>query len=190
MPRIAPTTQALLLANVALFALNALLGGALDDSLALWPIGDGFEPWQILTYSFLHEGLAHIALNMFALYMFGSDVERVWGQKRFLTYYFVCVVSAALTQLLFLWVTGDLFPTVGASGGIFGLLLAFALLFPSRRIVLLPIPIPMPAWLFVTLYGAVELIQGVTGSAAGVAHFAHLGGMLGGWLLLQYSRRR
>ena len=190
MPRIPPATQALLWVNFGAYLLSALAGGALFDDLALWPVGDGFEPWQLVTYSFLHEGLPHIALNMFALYMFGSDVERVWGAKRFLTYYFTCVVSAALTQLLFLWWTGDLFPTVGASGGVFGLLLAFALLFPHRRIILIIPPIPMPAWLFVTLYGVIELVQGVTGTAAGVAHFAHLGGMLGGWLLLQYSRRR
>jgi len=190
-----PGTQALLWINVIAFLLDSYLGGRLSQELALWPIGSdaaggtGFLPWQLITYSFFHEGFSHIFLNMLGLVMFGSDIERVWGRSRFLTYYFSCVLSAGLTQLVFTWVTGSMGPTVGASGGVFGLLLAFALLFPRRTVILIFPPIPMPAWLFVTVYGVIELLQGVTGTQAGVAHFAHLGGMLGGWLMIRYGRR-
>ncbi|HXY04961.1 MAG TPA: rhomboid family intramembrane serine protease [Burkholderiaceae bacterium] len=191
-----PGTQALLWTNVIAFLLDSYLGGRLSQELALWPIGSdtaggtGFLPWQLVTYSFFHEGFSHIFLNMLGLVMFGSDIERVWGRSRYLTYYFTCVLSAGLTQLLFTWATGSVGPTVGASGGVFGLLLAFALLFPRRTVILIFPPIPMPAWLFVTVYGVIELLQGVTGTQAGVAHFAHLGGMLGGWLMIRYGRRR
>ena len=191
-----PGTKLLLWMNLIAFVLDTyFLGGALSTQLALWPIGSdaigapGFMPWQLLTYCFFHQGWMHIFFNMFGLVMFGSDCERVWGTPRFLTYYFTCAISAALVQLIFSYVTGSLAPTVGASGGLFGLLLAFALLFPHRRMIMIPIPIPMPAWAFVTLYGLVELYTGVTGTQAGVAHFAHLGGMLGGWLMMRYGRR-
>ena len=191
-----PGTQMLLWMNVAAFLLDLFLGGRLSAELALWPLGSeaagapGFLPWQLLTYSFFHEGFFHIFLNMLGLAMFGSDIERVWGRSRFLTYYFACVVSAGITQLIFTAVTGTFGPTVGASGGVFGLLLAFALLFPRRTVVLLIPPIPMPAWLFVTIFGCIELYEGFMGTQAGVAHFAHLGGMLGGWLMIRYGRAR
>ena len=194
---IPPGTRALLWMNVAAFLLdNYILDGRLSFELALWPIGasepgaPGFMVWQLLTYSFFHQGFTHIFFNMFGLVMFGGDVERVWGRNRLLSYYFTCVLLAGVVQLLFAWVTGSEAPTIGASGGLFGLLLAFALLFPQRKIILLILPVPMPAWIFVTLYGLAELFMGVTGTEAGVAHFAHLGGMLGGWLMLRYGRGR
>jgi len=194
---IPPGTQTLLWMNVVAFLVDGyLMGGRLSEELALWPIGSeavgapGFMPWQLITYSFFHEGFAHIFLNMLGLVMFGSDVERVWGRNRYLTYYFTCVLSAGITQLVFTWATGSVYPTVGASGGIFGLLLAFALLFPRRTVMLILPPIPMPAWLFVTIYGLIELFQGVSGTQSGIAHFAHLGGMLGGWLMIRYGRAR
>jgi membrane associated rhomboid family serine protease len=196
MPSLPPGTQLLLIANFVVYLLQALgLSGPLEQWLALWPLqnvddGASFYPWQLVTYSFLHGGITHLLFNMLALYMFGSDVERVWGRSRYLTFYFVCVVSAGLTQLLVMPMIGVYMPTVGASGGVFGLLLAFAMLFPTRRIMLLFPPIPMPAWVFVTGYGLLELYYGVTGTSAGVAHFAHLGGMLGGYLLIRYGRGR
>jgi membrane associated rhomboid family serine protease len=176
-------------------------GNQLIVPFALWPLNTGaaygpelgasFAPWQLVTYSFLHGGMAHLFFNMLALFMFGSDLERLFGQRRYLTYYFVCVVTAAVAQLaVSASAGGPPYPTVGASGGVFGLLLAFGLTFPRRTILLIFPPIPMPAWLFVTLYGLLELYLGVTGTQSGVAHFAHLGGMLGGWLLLQYWRGR
>lgn len=161
---------------------------------ALWPIsGNPFEPsfrpWQILTYSFLHGGLAHFFLNMFALFMFGGELERFLGSKRILNLYIVSVIGAGLVQLMVASNSGpSSYPTIGASGGVFGLLLAYAMYFPRRRILLLFPPIPMPAWLFVTIYGIVELLLGVTGTMAGVAHFAHLGGMVGAWFLIRFWR--
>jgi membrane associated rhomboid family serine protease len=128
---------------------------------------------------------------MFALFMFGRALEYFWGSRRFVVFYFACVISAAATQLLTSYLSaGPMEPTVGASGGVFGLLLAFAMYFPRQRITLLFPPIPMPAWLFVTLYGVLELVLGVTNTQAGVAHFAHLGGMLGGALVILYWRAR
>jgi membrane associated rhomboid family serine protease len=185
---IPPGTQTLIGLNVIAFALQAFLGGAFFHSLALWPIGSEFGPWQVLTYGFLHGGLMHLLFNMFGLYMFGSDIESVWGQRRYVTYYLTCVVTAAIAQLIVTWMTGSVYPTVGASGGVFGLLLAFGMMFPRRVVVLLIPPVPMPAWLFVTLYGLIELYLGITGTASGVAHFAHLGGMVGGYLLIRYWR--
>jgi len=120
------------------------------------------------------------------LWMFGSDLERLWGPKRYLQYYFACVLTAAGTQLLFAALTGAIYPTIGASGGIFGLLLAFGMMFPNRIIMPLFPPIPMKAKYFVAIFGGLELLFGVTGTMEGVAHFAHLGGMLGGFLMIRY----
>ncbi len=189
-----PITTALVVANVAVFLLQNVLPG-LEGPLALWPLHASrfaadvsFEPWQLVTYAFLHGGLFHIAFNMFALYMFGGPLEQVWGGRRYAIYYFVCVVSAAIAQLITAQISGAIYPTVGASGGVFGLLLAFAIYFPHTRIMLLFPPIPMPARVFVVLYAAIELVLGVTGTQEGVAHFAHLGGMVGGYILLRWWR--
>ena len=185
---IPPGTQTLIGLNLISYAVNAFLNNALFGNFALWPFGPQFAPWQILTYGFLHGGLTHLLFNMFGLYMFGSDIENVWGQRRFVIYYLTCVVTAALAQLAVTWLTGSFYPTVGASGGLFGILLAFGMMFPRRVVVLLIPPIPLPAWLFVTLYGLIELYFGITGTATGVAHFAHLGGMVGGYFMIQYWR--
>jgi membrane associated rhomboid family serine protease len=188
-----PLTRTLIFCNIAVFMAQMALGPVLIEWFGLWPLSGAvleFLPWQLLTYSFLHGGMTHLALNMFALYMFGGEIESLLGSRRFFSLYFASVVSAALLQLLVSSQVGGAGPTVGASGGVFGLLLAFALFFPRRTLVLLFPPIPMPAWLFVTLYGLIELTLGVTGSASGVAHFAHLGGMLGAWLLIHRWRRR
>jgi membrane associated rhomboid family serine protease len=185
---IPPGTQTLIGINVIAFAVDSLLHNALFGSFALWPIGPQFAPWQVLTYGFLHGGLMHLLFNMFGLYMFGSDIESVWGQRRFVVYYLTCVVTAAIAQLAVTWLTGSYYPTVGASGGLFGVLLAFGMMFPKRVVVLLIPPVPLPAWLFVTLFGLIELYMGISGTAPGVAHFAHLGGMIGGYILIQYWR--
>jgi len=195
---IPPVTRTLIGVNVAMFVAELLFGDVFTLNLALWPIQStalagvaGFQPWQILTYSFLHAGVWHLFFNMFGLYMFGGELERLWGPKRYLSLYIASVISAALAQLAVSSLASvEPYPTIGASGGVFGLLLAFAMYFPSRTVVLLFPPIPMPAWLFVTLYGVLELYLGVTGTQEGVAHFAHLGGMLGAWLLIQYWRGR
>lgn len=184
---IPPATKLVLVVTVGVFLLEA--SGVDFTPFALWPLGGGFAPWQILTYGVLHASVTHVLFNMFAVYMFGAPMEYVWGGARFLLYYVGCIVSAAIAQLIVDAAMASPYPTIGASGGVFGILLAFAMYFPRQRVVLLIPPIPMPAWLFVTLYGALELYLGVTGSQAGVAHFAHLGGMLGGWLMLRRWRR-
>lgn len=194
-----PVTRALIIANLVMFVIETQVGDAFILYLALWPVGSspplpaglGFQPWQVVTYSFLHGSLTHIFFNMFALYMFGGEIERLFGSRDYLNLYFVSVITAAITQLAFSAVAGGApYPTVGASGGVFGLLLAYAMYFPNQTVVLLIPPIPMPARVFVFLYGAVELTLGVTGTQAGVAHFAHLGGMLGAWVLIQHRRGR
>jgi membrane associated rhomboid family serine protease len=191
---ITPTNKALIIANVVVFVLQQLaIGYTLEIHFALWPFGSAdaglppFRPWQLLTYGFLHGGFAHIFFNMFALFMFGSEVEQLFGPRRYLTYYLLCVIGAALMHLIVVEAAGmRLVPAVGASGGVFGLLLAFGMAWPHRKLMLLFPPIPMPAWLFVTLYGLLELYLGITQTAQGVAHFAHLGGMATGFVLIRY----
>lgn len=182
----------------SLIVLNALeflavrfAGRDIDALLALWPLASGdFHWWQPFTYAFLHGSTQHLFFNMLGLWMFGGELERLWGRGRFLFYYAVCVLAAALMQTVVTAVAGSDAPTIGASGGVFGLLVGFAMEFPHRRIVLLIPPIPMPAWLFVTLYGLVELTLGATDLLPGIAHFAHLGGLLGGVTLMLAWRRR
>ena len=184
-----PFTQGLIIANIAVFLLTQLAGSGWISGFALWPVNSGFfMPWQLITYAFLHGNLMHLAFNMLGLGMFGSDLERVWGSRRLATVYFVSVLTAAVAQSLTTAALGINAPTVGASGGLFGLLIGFAMVFPNRIITLLLPPIPLPAWLFVTLYGLIELTLGVTGSASGIAHFAHLGGLAGGWMVIRYWR--
>ncbi len=188
MPALPPITQALLLINVALFAADLLLGNLLTALFALWPLGSGrFMPWQVVSYGFLHGSFGHLFFNMLGLWMFGAELERIWGGKRYLQFYMASVLTAALTQLLVGLFTGGA-PTVGASGGLFGLLLAFGMMFPNRTIMPLFPPIPMKAKTFVMVFGGLELLFGVTGTASGVAHFAHLGGMLGGFLMIRFWR--
>ena len=199
---IPPITKALLIANGVAFLLQQFLGDAFFTAFMLWPLGAGdadpfamsttFLPWQLLTYGFLHGSFAHVAFNMLALLMFGAPLEYTWGNKRFLTYFLVCIAGAGLCQLAVgAWTMsqgGNAYPTIGASGGVFGLLLAYGMLFPHHRVMLLIPPIPMKARTLVIVYGAIELFLGATGLQPGVAHFAHLGGMLFGWLLIRYWR--
>lgn len=182
---------ALLIANGLVFALQQMSYEFMLINFALWPATHSqspFMPWQLLTYGFMHGNLTHIAFNMFGLWMFGQDLERLWGPKRFLGYFLVCVVGAGFVQLLVAGFQGGLYPTVGASGGLFGILLAYGLTFPNRIVVPLFPPIPMRAITFVVVYGLLELYLGLSGNAPGVANFAHLGGMLFGFLMLRYWR--
>ncbi len=189
-----PVARNILIACVAGFLLDHYLLRGISDLFALWPPHDypvlpPFQPWQVVTYAFLHGDLMHLFFNMFALYMFGSDIERLMGGRRFLLYFLVCVITAAGAQLLVqAGMDGLPRPTVGASGGVFGILLAYGLAFPQRKLMLIFPPIPMPAWLFVVLYGLLELYLGFTARGSNVAHFAHLGGMAGGLALILYWR--
>ena len=182
---------ALLIANGLMFAMQQLISPQVWAGLALWSLDSpnpAFMPWQLLTYAFLHGDIFHIAFNMFGLWIFGRDLEGFMGQKRFLTYYLTCVIGAGVVQLVVAKFAGSVYPTIGASGGVFGILLAYGMTYPNRTVVLLIPPIPMKAKYFVLIYGLLELYLGVSGTAPGVAHFAHLGGMLFGFGLLQYWR--
>ena len=199
-----PIVPTLLLINGVMFVLELSdTSGKLIYALALWPLSAAssglfidtapqFQIWQLLTYAFLHGSVMHLLLNMYALWLFGTRMENVWGSRTFAVYYFVCVIGAGVVQLLVASQgsgEGGIYPTVGASGGVFGLLLAFAYTYPNEKLMLLFPPVAMSAKWFVLIYGIIELWAGVTGTLAGIAHFAHLGGMLFGFVLLWYWRR-
>ncbi len=184
-----PVTLLLLVSNIVIFGLQMQAPDGLIRQYALWPLGAGFEFWQVVSSAFLHGGGFHLAVNMLGIWMFGRDVERALGSIRFIQLYTVSVFAAAAAQLITQGF-GDPVPTVGASGGLFGLLGAYAMLFPRRKLILLFPPIPLPAPVFVALYAAFELYAGVTGTLSGIAHFAHLGGLVGGLLLIRSWRRR
>lgn len=201
-----PATRALLIILVAAFGAQQIWPDLMLAWFGLWPdVGpilvsrgpDGplfaqFEPWQFLSHGFLHGGIAHLLLNGLALLMFGSLLEQVWGSRRFVLFFLLCVIGGGLAQWWWVGVPegNQVSVTLGASGGVFGVLAAFALLFPRHKVMLLFPPIPMPAWLLVSLFAVVSTVLGVTGMAAGIAHFAHLGGMLTGLALYLAVARR
>jgi len=200
---VTPIVGGLLLLNIGIyFLLPQAMSWEIYQQFALWPLAGGltgvwpdwagrFAVWQLVTYGFLHGGFFHLFFNMFALWMFGSVLEQVWGASRFLFFFLFCVVGAGLVQLFVATQalgSGSLYPTVGASGGVFGVLLAFAMLFPNQQLRLLIPPVAIKAKYLVILYGAFTLYAGVSGSLGGVAHFAHLGGMVFGFFLVQYWR--
>jgi rhomboid family protein len=195
-------TRLLIGVNAAVFVLESASGPGFLANFALWPVGHffvsqfespvGFKVWQLITCGFLHANFLHLLINMYALWMFGSDVERAFGPRHYLTLYFASLLSSSVTQLLVvsMMTSSGVYPTVGASGAIFGILLAFGMLFPRRTIVLLIPPIPMPAIVFVIVYAVLELFSGIFGTSQGVAHFAHLGGMIGAYLTIRHWRKR
>ena len=210
-------TKNLLIINILMFAAEYVfgrLGIDLNNMLGLhFFLSSDFHIYQLFTYMFMHGGLTHIFFNMFALWMFGRIVENMWGPKRFLTYYLVCGVGAGLIQEAVQYATYlaeglanydfvmtaygritmdtylDQWTTVGASGAIYGILLAFGMLFPEERIFIFPLPVPIKAKWFVVLYAVLELSLGLGMPGDSVAHFAHLGGMLFGYLLIRYWRK-
>jgi membrane associated rhomboid family serine protease len=185
-----PGVRMILIASIVGYLLQMTVPDGLIGSFGLWPLNGNFMPWQIVTYAFLHGSLLHIAFNMYGLWIFGSDLEYLLGSKLFIRLYFASVLSAGLMQLLVTSLAGENYPTVGASGGVYGLLLAYGMFFPRRMVMLLIPPIPMPAWLFVIVFAILELFLGVTGTQEGVAHFAHLGGMIGAYLVIRRWHRR
>ncbi len=188
MPPIPTLTKNLMLACTAIFCLQQIV--FLQGLFALYPFNSGnFMPWQVVTYAFLHGGIGHLFFNMLGLWMFGSELERLWGAKRYAAFLLAGVLAAAVTQLIFTAISGSRVPTVGASGGLFALLLAFGMLFPNRVIMPLFPPIPMKARTFVIVFGTLELVLGLMDTGS-VAHFAHLGGMVGGFLMIRYWRRQ
>ena len=207
-PQLPPVTKYLLIAMAVCFGLQNWLGAELTDvPFALWPWGSfnlgtgadglpvfaGFQPWQLASYAFLHANFMHVLFNGIGIWQFGSRVESGLGSKRFAQLFFVAVLGAGLCQLLVVSAlaasSGDAFPTVGASGGVFGILVAYAILYPHDRVIIIPIPFPMSSRTMVIIYGVFSLAAGITGSLQGVAHFAHLGGLAAGWLLLRYWQK-
>jgi membrane associated rhomboid family serine protease len=191
-----PAIKAIIVANVIVFLFQmSPFGDILTTFGALWPIGShpaegfAFHLWQPVTYMFLHGGFAHIFFNMFALWMFGAEIENYWGTKNFVTYYFVCGIGAALINLVA--TAGLPYPTIGASGAIFGVLLAFGMMFPDRYIYIYFL-LPVKTKYFVAGYALIEFFSGLgnrsMGSGSDVAHFAHLGGMLVGYLYIVIRR--
>ena len=217
-------TKNLLIVNVVAFLITYMMGKdasggyVLNDLLGLhFFMASDFHVYQLITYMFMHGGFEHILFNMFALWMFGCVVERVWGPKKFLFYYIACGVGAGLFQELaqfgqFYLMASEQFPslnfgqlwtvghnsadvlngwtTVGASGAIYGILLAFGMIFPEERIFIFPLPIPIKAKYFVIGYAAIELVSAIATTGDGVAHTAHLGGMLIGFFMIRYWRKQ
>lgn len=196
-----PVIKGLLIANIAVYLFRMLLGDVIigDASvnyyimnwLALNPVADSavygasnFYPWQLISYQFLHGGFLHLLFNMFALWMFGIELEQMWGSNKFLTYYILSGLGAGLLQIFI----SDA-PTVGASGSIYGVLLGFGLSFPDRKIFMFPLFIPISAKYFVLIFAGIELISGLMNTGSDVAHFAHLGGAAAGFLLLKFGDR-
>ncbi len=190
-----PVVANLMIINVLIFFATAIIGPLYNLIMgygALYmPQSPNFHFYQLVTYMFLHGSFQHLFFNMFALWMFGRTLEYELGPRRFLTYYMICGIGAALIQMLVAYYMGE-YGTVliGASGGVMGLLLAFGVMHPNAMIMLLIPPIPMKAKYFVMIYAAIELFLGASGRGGNVAHFAHIGGMLWGYLLLMYWRKR
>jgi membrane associated rhomboid family serine protease len=188
---ITPGVKGLLIANVGIFAIQVLaqrIGGlSLEGILGLTPEGvmESHFLWQLVTYMFLHSTgwLGHLLLNMLMLWMFGTEIEKVWGTREFLRYYFICGIGAGITTCLFNYAWYPTIPTIGASGAIFGVMLAYGFVFPNRQIFFWFI-FPMRATSFVLLCACIEMFS-LLGISDGVAHFAHLGGMLFGYLYLK-----
>ena len=175
-----PIAIGILAVCVVVFFLNNI-----SAQLALWPLySNYFQPWQLVTYGFLHGSFNHLFFNMFALWMFGLPVEKIWGSRKFAEYYFICILGAGLVQLVVQYLSGNVYPTIGASGAVFGLLLAYGVMWPNAKLFLIFFPVPIKAKWFVLIYGVVELIFGVTGAMPQIAHYAHLGGLFFGAGLL------
>jgi membrane associated rhomboid family serine protease len=189
MPPIPKTTRNLMIALAVIFVLEQLpkIGEWLGAYGMLWPIRDpNFGPWQLLTYAFLHYDISHLFFNLLGLFMFGMELDRLWGWKRYLQLLAASAIMGGLVHLaLGFLLPNQTGPLLGVSGAVFGLLMAQAMMFPHRPILFFMV-LPMETRTAVMLFGAIELMLGV--SHDGVAHFAHLGGMLGGWLMIKWWR--
>lgn len=192
-PRI---TRNLIMINIIVFAATFLAERVLHNDVfgrlfALYPLGSSyFRFWQPVTYMFMHGGIWHILFNMYTLFIFGSVVERMIGERKYLTFYFICGLGAAALQLGVQSLQHSFACTVGASGAIYGLLIAYAMLFPDSRLTLIFPPISMSAKWMVVVFVAIEILTSVWPLDDGVAHLAHLGGMLFGWLLIKYWKSK
>ena len=184
----------IIIINVIMFIATLIIGDTMSLKFALFPVDSGyFKIHQLITHMFMHGGFFHIFFNMYSLFFFGIMLEQVWGPKKFLLYYMLTGLGAAACHLGVMHLQGVTYPipTVGASGAVYGVLLAYGMLFPNNRITMVfPIPITLKAKWFVCIFGAIELVCGVFDTGSGVAHFAHLGGMVFGLILLLLWRKR
>ena len=204
--QIPTVTKNLVAINILMFIATLINENFMVTNFAMfYPASPFFKPWQILTHMFMHGGFWHIFFNMYSLLMFGSILERSLGPKKFLIFYFVTGLGAVALHTGVEWMQAKVFiangiaqayqqllvtPTLGASGAIYGLLIGFAMLYPQARLTLIFPPIPMTAKWLVIIFAAIELFSGINGIQDGVAHFAHLGGMLFGWLLIRWWRKQ
>ncbi len=206
-----PVVKNIIIVNVLIYLLTVVTGNFMYEHFALFYFKSPlFKPYQLVTHMFMHGGFTHILFNMYTLFIFGSVLERVWGSQKFLFYYFVTGIGAALLHMGVMYLqlqgyiadlqAGDIFaqsgiqailatPTVGASGAIYGLLLAYGMLFPDNVMQLIFPPIALKAKWFVIIFGALELLLGLSGRGGNVAHFAHLGGMIFGFFLILYWKK-
>ena len=206
-----PVVKNLIMINVLMYLITVITGNFMYENFALFYFKSPFfKPYQLVTHMFMHGGFTHILFNMYTLYIFGCVLERVWGSRKFLFYYFVTGIGAALLHMGVMYLqlqgyiadfnAGDMFaqsgiqsilvtPTVGASGAIYGLLLAYGMLFPDNIMQLIFPPVALKAKWFVIIFGALELLLGLSGRGGDVAHFAHLGGMIFGFFLILYWKK-
>lgn len=203
--QIPTVTKNLVVINILMFIATLINENFMVTNFAMfYPASPFFKPWQILTHMFMHGGFWHIFFNMYSLLMFGSILERSLGPKKFLIFYFVTGLGAVALHTGVEWMQARVFiangaaqayqqllvtPTLGASGAIYGVLIGFAMLYPQARLILIFPPIPVKAKWLVIIFAAIELFSGINGIYEGVAHFAHLGGMLFGWLLIRWWRK-
>lgn len=203
--QIPTVTKNLVAINILMFIATLINENFMVANFAMfYPASPFFKPWQILTHMFMHGGFWHIFFNMYSLLMFGSILERSLGPKKFLIFYFVTGLGAAALHTGVEWMQARVFiangavnayqallmsPTLGASGAIYGVLIGFAMLYPQAQLMLIFPPIPVKAKWLVVIFAVIELFSGINGIQDGVAHFAHLGGMLFGWLLIRWWRK-
>lgn len=211
MSNVPPAVKNIIIINVLVYLVTSLKGNFMYENFALfYPTSQFFHWWQPLTHMFMHGGFWHIFFNMYTLFIFGSVLERVWGTKKFLLYYFITGLGAAAVHTGVEWIqmthwmsqaaegsmaaqasihAMKMTPTVGASGAIYGLLMGYAMLYPDAIMSLIFPPVSMKAKWFVLIFAAIELFTGVTGTGGGIAHFAHLGGLIFGFILLMYWKK-
>ena len=191
MSNVPKAVKHIILINVLMLVLTYLNNPLMSKWFALNPITFLWKPWQLVTYMFMHGGLGHLFFNMYTLFIFGSVLENVWGTKKFLTFYFVTGIGAALVNVGVQYLTGSFALTVGASGAIYGILMGYAMLYPDSRLTLLFPPVSMKAKWFVLIFAGIELLLGISNNPAdNVAHFAHLGGLVFAFLLLMFWKKR
>ena len=191
MSNVPKAVKHIILINVLMLVLTYLNNPLMSKWFALNPISFLWKPWQLVTYMFMHGGFGHLFFNMYTLFIFGSVLENVWGTKKFLTFYFVTGIGAALVNIGVQYLTGSFALTVGASGAIYGILMGYAMLYPDSRLTLLFPPVSMKAKWFVLIFAGIELLLGISNNPAdNVAHFAHLGGLIFAFLLIMFWKKR